>query len=130
MKWFLLSAIIAVAAIPDGVAGQVSPCLTNADTASWHVAAVSRTITSGDSARLVQQGLPYRPHQGVVLVTDSLICQSAINAYNALDSTSSTNISRAYVMRVGTTVYALAEPGVYYFLDSAYHFLASIVAMD
>ncbi len=111
---------------------QTSACLTNADTASKHVQAVTRIVTSGDSSRLVQQGIPYRPSEGVSLVTDSLTCRVIVNAYNALDSNPSTNISRAYVMKVGTTAYAMCDgtPGpVYIFWDTAYHWLAGLVGL-
>jgi hypothetical protein len=94
-----------------------------------HVAAVTRTVTYGDSARLTNQGIPYRPSGGVTLVTDSLSCQSAVNSYNALDSTTA-NILSAYVMKVGTNVYALALPqGLYYYLDSSFRVLAVMADM-
>jgi hypothetical protein len=49
-----------------------------------------------------------------------------------LDSNPSTNISRAYVMKVGTTAYAMCDgaPGpVYIFWDAAYHWLAGLAGL-
>jgi len=128
---FFLPVLVLHVMVVEGSVAQASACLTNRDTASLHVQAVTRIVTTGDSARLVQQGIPYRPPAGVSLVTDSLICRATVNAYNALDSNASTNISRAYVMKVGTTAYALCDgtPGpVYIFWDTAYHWIAGLVA--
>lgn len=111
---------------------QSSPCLANPDTAAWHIASVTQTVTSGDSTRLAQQGLPYRPPEGVVLVTDSVICRSIIDAYNALDSIPSTNVSRAYVLKIGTTAYAMTadtEASVYVFFDASYRWIAGVVGL-
>ena len=124
--------VLALEAIPKAGVAQTSACLINADTASVHVQGVTRIVTSGDSARLVQQGIPYRPAGGVSLVTDTLVCRSIVNAYNALDSNPSTNISRAYVMQVGTTAYAMCDgtPGpVYIFWDTSYHWLAGLAGL-
>ncbi len=122
----VLSSIVMLLSLTARADAQGSPCLANSDTASIHVAAVTRTVTFGDSARLTSQGIPYRPSGGVTLVTDSLSCRSAVNAYNSLDSTTA-NISSAYVMKVGTSVYALALPqGLYYYLDSSYRLLAAM----
>src|SRR6266700_3968755 len=108
---------------------QTSPCLTNPDTAAMHVQNVTQTVTHGDSARLAQQGIPYKPAGGVALVTYSLVCRSIVNAYNALSTPDSTDIARAYVMSVGPSVYAMAgekSQSVYDFFDSAYHWLAGL----
>jgi hypothetical protein len=132
LRLLLLAALALHVMVAEAGVAQASACLTNADTVSMHVKNVTRIVTAGDSALLVQQGIPYRPAGGVSLVTDTLTCRSIVNAYNALDSTPSTNISRAYVLRVGTTAYAMAEgapPFVYYFWDTAYQCLAALATM-
>ena len=117
----------------QGAAAQSSPCLTNPDTAAKNIAFVTQQVTIGDSTRLVQQGIPYRPAAGVALVSDSTICQAVINGYNALDSVTATNVERAYVMSVGTTAYAMvgdaSGSAIYFFFDLTYHVLAAVVAM-
>jgi hypothetical protein len=118
-------------ASPAQVAGQASACVTNPDTAATHVETVTR-IVEYDSSLLVSQGLPYRPPEGVVVVTDSLICRRVVDAYNALDSLATQrHITRAYVMRVGTTAYAMTFDGaVMYFVDTSYHWLAAMAALN
>ena len=132
MRWLMMTLVLLLAASRSGAA-QTSACLTNADTASRHLAFVTQQVTIGDSTRLVQQGIPYRPAAGVALVSDSTICQAVINAYNALDSVTATNVGRAYVMTVGTSAYAMvgdaSGSGVYFFFDPTYHVLAAVVAM-
>lgn len=136
MKSHWLVMIVCLQLIAGGYqtgTAQSSPCMGNPDTAASHIAGVLQTVTSGDSTRLALQGLPYRPPQGVVLVTDSVVCRSIVDAYNALDSVPSTNISRAYVMKVGTTAYAMVgdTPGVVYcFFDMAYRLLAGVVPLN
>jgi hypothetical protein len=127
-----LPVLVLQVAVVEASVAQASACLTNSDTASKHIQNVTRIVSAGDSARLAQEGIPYRPAAGVSLVTDSLICRSIVSAYNALDSTPSTNIARAYVMKVGTTAYAMSDatPGsVYIFWDTAYRWLAGLVVM-
>jgi hypothetical protein len=106
--------------------------MTNADTATRHIGIVTR-IVGDDSVRLAQQGLPYRPAQGVSLVTDSLTCRATVNAYNALlpSTSDSRAITRAYVMRVGTSVYAMVGEKTrngYVFFDTTYRRLAGMLA--
>src|SRR5437762_7592924 len=119
--WLITSCLFAATAAP-GV-GQASPCLSDPDTAASHIWYVNRTVTNTDSTVLASQGLPYRPPQGVTLVTDPVICQRVIDADNALiqpGDTVATTISRAYVLRVGTTAYALVpenNDGVYIYFD-------------
>lgn len=122
--------LLLVAGVRNGVT-QTSACLANADTAATHVGAVTR-IVEYDSTLLAQQGLPYRPPGGVALVTDSLTCRHVVDAYNALDSLATQrHITRAYVMRVGTTAYAMTTDGsVVYFVDTSYHWLAAMVSMN
>jgi hypothetical protein len=89
-------------------------------------------LTGSDSARLVQQGLPYKPTGGISLVTDSATCAAVVNAYNSTSSDSTTMIKRAYVLRVGTANYAAVgehKPGVYVYFDNSYHWLAGAVSM-
>ncbi len=129
-----LVAVFVLAVGPERVLAQASPCLTNADTAALYAQSVTRDITVGDSTRLVNQGLPYRPAAGVSLVADSLICQSVVDAYNALDTmpASPARISRAYVMRVGSTAYAMvgeSNRSLFFYFDTSYHWLASFVWM-
>jgi len=61
--FFLLVLVLHVMVVEGSVA-QASACLTNRDTASLHVQAVTRIVTTGDAARLVQQGIPYSPARG------------------------------------------------------------------
>lgn len=113
------------------LSAQSSPCLTNADTAATHIKQVTMSLTGGDSARLVQQGLPYRP-TGISLVTDSATCAAVVNAYNSTSHDSTTMVTRAYVLRVGTTTYAAIgehRSGVYVYFDNTYHWLAGLVSM-
>src|SRR5881397_2466591 len=58
---FFLPVLVLHVMVVEGSVAQASACLTNRDTASLHVQAVTRIVTTGDSARLVQQGIPYRP---------------------------------------------------------------------
>jgi len=111
---------------------QGSPCLSNPDTAATHAATVTRFVTLGDSSRLVQQGIPYRPAEGVAVVTDTVICRAIVTAYNGLSSPDAADISRAYVLTVGTTAYAMVgekTPSVYAFFDTSYHWLAGFAKM-
>jgi hypothetical protein len=128
---FSLAFGVLIAAAGPG-ASQGLPCLTNADTAARHIEEVT-AIVAEDSIRLVQQGLPYRPAAGVALVTDSITCRSLVDAHNAgLAPTDPGRISAAYVMRVGTSIYAMvgdALPDIYYFRDAAYQILAAMVGM-
>jgi len=73
----------------------------------------------------------------VTLVTDSLACQRTIDAYNsriASGDTLVTRISRAYVLLVGTTVYAMIPvdgDGVYIYFDRmTFAWLAAMVAPE
>ena len=132
-RWLGLTLGLHVVAVSREAAAQASPCLTNPDTAAVHVAFVTRQVTVGDSALLAQQGLPYRPAAGVAVVSDTVICRSVINAYNALDSVPATNVIRAYVLTVGTTAYAMRgdQSGVVYIiLNTAYQVLGGIVPMQ
>lgn len=133
LRWLTLTMGFQLVAGYQLAEGQTSRCLANPDTAAIHVAFVTRQVTIGDSARLAQQGLPYRPAAGVALVSDTTICRAVIDAYNALDSVTATNVGRAYVMAVGTTAYAMVgdTSGVVYIVfDTAYHVLGSIVPMQ
>lgn len=111
--------------------GQASPCLTNADTAAVHVALVTEVVTLGDSARTVSRGLPYRPPEGVSLVTDPTLCATMVGAYNSAyaPADSSKHLPRAYVLRVGTAAYAVVGGGrsVYAFFDASGRWLAAIL---
>ncbi|SRR6266513_2229740 len=137
MRWDKLTVIavgLASAARPTNVAAQGSPCLTSADTAAIYIQSVTLDVTAGDSTRLVSLGLPYRPAGGVSLVTDAVLCQAIVDAYNALDTlpTHPARISRAYVMRVGSSAYAMVgekKRSVYVYFDTAYHWLAALVSM-
>jgi len=133
-RWLVFAAITLSGMRPAGAAAQSSSCQTNADTAGRHIAFVTRNVTEGDSAHLAAQGIPYRPPDGVSLVTDTLTCRSIVDAYNAQlpNPTDPRRISRAYVMRVGTSAYAMVgEKGlVYVFFDTAYHWLAAFVGMQ
>jgi hypothetical protein len=110
---------------------QGSACLTNADTAAVHVALVTEVVTLGDSARTVSQGLPYRPPEGVTLVTDPTLCATMVGAYNSgyAPADSSKRLGRAYVLRVGTAVFAVVGDGrsVYSFFDASGRWLAAIL---
>jgi len=113
------------------LSAQRSPCLTNADTAATHITQVTMDLTSGDSARLARQGLPYRP-TSISLVTDSATCAAVVHAYNSTSPDSTTMVARAYVLRVGTRNYvAIGEnkPSVYVYFDKKYHWLAGLVSM-
>lgn len=115
------------------LSAQGPPCLTNADTAATHIRQVTMAVTGGDSARLVRQGLPYRPSGGICLVTDSATCAAVLNAYNSTWSDSTRTVAHAYVLRVGTSNYvAVGEnrPSVYVYFDNAYHWLAAQVSLD
>lgn len=132
LRWLTLTLGFQLVAGYQPAGAQASPCLANPDTAAIHVAFVTRQVTLGDSARLAQQGLPYRPSAGVALVSDTTICRAVIDAYNALDSVTATNVGRAYVMTVGTTAYAMrgdTSGTVYIVLDTAYHVLGGVVPM-
>jgi hypothetical protein len=119
----------------SGVLAQGSPCLSNADTASAHIGVVTRSVTFLDSALLASEGLPYRPPDGVVLVTDSTICRALVDAKNALipaGDTIARVITRAYVFTVGTTAYVLVPENnedLYVYFDRNYAFLAAKVAL-
>lgn len=131
-RFRFLAVACLLAPVPGRVTAQQSPCLTNADTASKHVQAVTRIVTTGDSSRLVQLGIPYHPPAGVSLVTDSLTCRAMVNAYNALDSSTSRNITSAYVMRVGTTVYAMSVGTLrpaYIFWDTDHRWLVGLAGL-
>ena len=131
-RLFFLPVLVLHMMVVEGSVAQASACLTNRDTASKHIQELTRIVTVGDSARLAQQGIPYRPAEGVSLVTDSRVCRSIVSAYNALDSTASTNITRAYVLKVGTTAYAMSgatRGSVYIFWDTAYHWIAGVVGI-
>ena len=114
-------------------AAQTSPCSVNPDSGAMHVAFLTRQVTLGDSARLAQQGLPYRPPAGVAIVSDTTICRAVTTSYNALDSITATNVGQAYVMKVGTTPYAMVgdkSGNVYFVFDTAYHVLGGVVPMN
>ena len=129
MAWALATALISLQ--PVTVRAQTSPCRTNSDTAAKVIALVEATVTKSDSALLVREGIPYKPVGGVTLETDSTTCAAAINAYNGLaPADSSTHLQQAYVLRVGTSVFALMPRpprDVAYYLSSAFAILTSIV---
>ncbi|MDH3290397.1 MAG: hypothetical protein OEO20_00885 [Gemmatimonadota bacterium] len=115
---------------------QTSACLTDPDTAALHAESVTQTVTVVDPTRLAGQGLPYRPVEGVSLVTNGRICRRVVDAYNALFPEGEENrfISRAYVLKVGKSAYAMVPEGrvdVYMYFDSKkYKFLAGMVAPE
>ena len=121
--------------LPRHGVGQSPPCATSADTAATLTGAVKQIVTVGDSARLATLGLPYRPASGVTLISDANTCTTAIAAVNARFATVSPadSVQRAYVFRVGTTVYAVVPPPTaagqlrsFLFLDSGVNFLAQV----
>jgi hypothetical protein len=123
---------LALIIMPTRRSAQGSPCLTNADTAARYINQVTTALTGGDSTRLVQQGLPYRPSGGISLVTDSATCAAVVNAYNSTSPDSTTMVTRAYVLRVGNSNYATVgenKPGVFVYFDNTYHWLAGLVSM-
>jgi len=131
--WLIAGYLMAATAAQ--VNGQGSPCLSNADTAAAHISVVTRTVTYMDSTVLASQGIPYRPPEGVTLVTDSATCQHVVDAKNARiapGDTVAVLISKAYVLRVGTTAYAMIPENngdLYIYFDSAnYTWLAGMVA--
>ncbi len=132
LRWLTLTLSFQLVVGYQDARAQTSSCLANPDTAAMHVALVTRGVTIGDSTRLAQLGLPYRPPAGVALVTDTTICSALIDAYNALDSVTAMNVGRAYVMRVGTTAYVMMgdRSGVPYIIfDTAYHVLGGMASM-
>jgi hypothetical protein len=105
-----------------------SRCLTDADTAAVHIRAVTQTVTRGDSASLVALGLPFRPREGVSLVSDPQVCDRVIDAYNSLfpNEEHPGRISSAYILKIGDSAYALAlnqHGNVHAFLDASLRLL-------
>jgi hypothetical protein len=92
---------------------------------------VTEVVTFGDSAKLVSQGIPYNPSQGITLVTQSQTCSKVVAAYNALYPQGDPGrISKAYVMKVGQNVYAAVSPttaDLVQFYDSKYKWLAGML---
>lgn len=114
---------------------QTSACQTNADTSAIYMGTVRRTLTLGDSARLISQGLPYQP-TSVTLVTSNQTCSKAVTAYNStLPTGDPRRITKAYVMKVGNSVYAVvgrsspAALTVLYY-DTKFKWLAGISDMN
>ena len=127
----LLVALALSALVNLGLSAQGSPCLTNADTAAAHISQVTMALTGGDSARLVGQGLPYRP-RNVSLVTDSATCTLVVKALNSTSSDSATMIKRAYVFKVGKRNFAAVGENtrVYVFFDDGLHWLVGLAPLD
>jgi hypothetical protein len=89
----------------------------------------------GDSTKLTRQGLPYKPAQGVSLVTDTTICRAIVNAYNALDTlpTHPAQVQHAYVLKAGSTVYVMVADkarAVRVYFDTSYRWLAALLSLD
>lgn len=127
----LLAVLFAILASP--LRAQASPCLSDADSLSLHISRVTHQVFAGDSTRLVSQGLPFRPPQGVSQETDSQVCLQMITALNNLwpPSDSAQHVSQAYVLKVGADVHALIRRNsdVYYYLDANGSVLASILIL-
>jgi hypothetical protein len=97
-----------------------------------YVKIVTQELGYGDSTLLAREGLPYKPVQGVSLVTDTVVCRAIINAYNSLDTDTSTQVERAYVLKAGTTVYAMVGEkarSVRVYFDTRYHWVAALVSL-
>lgn len=118
---------------------QSTPCSTNAATAAAHSARIVGILVHTDSTLLATQGLPFNPPGGAVLVTDPVICQAIVEAYNAPLAPVDTlrRIEKAYVFRVGPSTYAVAadKPSlrsseVYVFFDENRNWLAGIAALE
>ncbi len=121
-----------------GGAVQGPTCYTDTDTTAQYVTFVTGIVTWGDSASLVGQGIPFKPAQGVTAVTDTSVCRSALNAYNALypPADSAKHVGRVSVMHVGTSALAIigirgpASPRpVVIFMDSTFQHLASMAGL-
>jgi len=131
---FLLTSLVLLPAFLGEGWGQVPACQTNADTASRYVRVVTQDLR-GDSTRLTRQGLPYKPAQGVSLVTDTTVCRAIVNAYNALDTlpTHPAQVQHAYVFTAGNTVYVMVGEkarSVRVYFDTSYRWLAALVSLD
>jgi hypothetical protein len=123
-----LTSLLVAVGLASAVGGDVqttSECLTNADSAARHQAAITHVVSS-DSAQLVEAGAPYKPIGGVILVTSDSVCALAVRAFNATASDSAYFVSQAYVFQLGTaaTAYAVnggsVAPGVYEFYSSSW----------
>src|SRR2546428_335453 len=57
---FFLPVLVLHVMVVEGSVAQASACLTNRDTASLHVQALTPIVTTGAAARLVQHAIPYR----------------------------------------------------------------------
>jgi hypothetical protein len=129
-----LSALLVSSARPNLL---LAPhCLTNEDTAVVVEQSVRRHLPFGDSAGIVNKGIPYNP-TSVQVVTTEATCSAVIAAYNGLlsSSESSKQIESAYVVRAGTAFalrgpLSVGYPTTYYYFDSTYTFKFSLSELD
>jgi hypothetical protein len=108
-----------------------TPCLVEADSVEAYQLVIEFQVMKGDSSRLAQYGLPYKPAEGVTLVTDSTVCAQAVAGYNAYltPSDSIGHIGAAYVFRVGSSHFVVAKRGLMVFFDSNFQKVLSIAGI-
>ena len=114
-------------------AGLPNPCLGNADTARVLTRQIAQTFAFGDSARLVDQGLPARVSQ-IGLVKDAKVCARALEAWYAEEKNpSAPRASGAYVFDLDSAGYAVTpadDVNTLTYFDRTWRWLAAMVALD
>jgi hypothetical protein len=94
---------------------QASACVAHPDTAGYVMTAAKSVLFDSDSTELAFQGLPFAP-ASVTVIAEEPTCASK-------------HLPRAYVLRVGTAVFAVVGDGrsVYSFFDASGRGLGAIL---
>jgi len=95
-------------------AQTVLPCRPLDDGGQAILNWVRTTATSADSSAIISRthlGIPKVPASEVSYLTDTRLCQQAVNAYSAAAGVSTTGRS-VYLVKVGT-IYVIKDPTVF-----------------